>query len=190
MIKHSMRLILFIFIAFGALPALAASPLSANQLQHGAQAQGDLPGPGPAGIFAVRTPDQWKKFQTDMKLNWAVNIDFSRDMVIAVFLGTRNTAGYKVELAEIRAEPWHTEITYREIPPPALGMVNQMLTNPYVIAVIEQPRTPVVFSKGFFNTVQIPYGEFTRVVRQISETDYQLQDERRQKDLADGRVRD
>lgn len=165
--------------------AYAASPAP-----RGTQAHGHLPGPGDGGVYALRTAQAWQKFQTDVRLNWDVSVDFNRDMVIAVFLGTRNTAGYKVDIREIRSEEHHTEITYSEGAPAATAMATQMISNPYILAVIERPANPVVFSKGFFGAVQIPYGEFTLLNRQMSEMSYQLEDERRQKTMAQGRVRD
>lgn len=176
-----------VFAFFIILTVFRGAPAHA---QTALQAQGDLPGPGDGGVYAIRTSADWQTFQQERGLTWAINIDFNRDMVIAVFLGTRNSAGYKIELAEIRAEPWHAEVTYREIPPSATTPVAQMLTNPYILKVIGQSQTPVVFSKGFFSTVHIPYGEFSRLVHHMSETDYRLQDERRLKELAEGRVRD
>lgn len=165
-------------------------PVHANSNLRGTVAQGDLPGPGTAGVYAVRTPEQWQKFQAEAKVTWDVSIDFNRDMVLAVLLGTRNTAGYKVVLNAIRTEEWYTEVSYSEVPPPPMTTVAQMLTNPYVITVVARSEAPVVFSKGHFGTIQIPYEEFTRMVRQTSEMNYQLEDERRQKGLAEGRVRD
>ena len=168
-------LLLRSFFLVIAASAFLTIPFNAHAVgAQGPVAQGDLPGPGTSGVHAVRTPQDWQKFQRERGLNWPIAIDFTRDMVIAVFLGTRNSAGYKIEIAEIRAEPHHTEITYREIPPAATNPVAQMLTNPYVLAVIPQPQTPVMFSKGFFSTMEVPYGEFTRLVRYMSETDYQL----------------
>lgn len=165
-------------------------PAQAQTVQRGAQAHGDLPGPGAPGVYALRTVQDWQRFQNDTGLSWAVNIDFGRDMVVAVFLGTRNTGGHQVKIEEIRLEPTHTEVVYNEVRPNPTGAVTQMLTNPYVIAVIAQSPTPVVFSRGHFTTQAVPYGEFTRMVRTLSELTYQLDDERRQKSVAQGRVRD
>lgn len=111
-------------------------------------------------------------------------------MIIAVLLGTRNTAGYKVKISDIRATDWVIEVTYSEIPPQANQTISQALTNPYVLSVIAQSPAPVVFSKEHFGPHELPYTEYTRMIRQISEMSYQLEDERRKNVLSQGRIQD
>ena len=169
---------------------LCAPPIWANEALRGTTAQGDLPGPGAAGVYVLRSPQQWQAFQNKARVNWNADIDFGRDMVIAVVLDTRTTGGYRIDLTEMRVEGGLTTVTYTEIPPAATAPVIQTLTHPYVMSVVQQAQTPVVFSKGHFGAVEVPYEEYVRLTRHISELSYQLEDERRQKALAEGRVRD
>jgi len=111
-------------------------------------------------------------------------------MVIAVLLGTRNSGGYKVKISDVRTTDGLIEVTYDEIPPRADRMVPQSLTNPYALSIIGQSSAPVVFGKGNFSAQTIPYGEYTRLIRHISEMSYQLDDERRKNAMAQGRIRD
>ena len=168
----------------------ASSTLSSTPVQQSATARGDLAGPGPSGVHVLRTAEQWRNFQRDHRLNWPLNIDFNRDMVIAVLLGTRNSGGYTAKISDVRATDWVVEVTYSEIPPQASQAVSAALTNPYVLSVISQSQNPVAFSHGHFGAQTIPYDEYTRQVRQISEMSYQLEDERRKNAMAQGRIRD
>lgn len=179
----------FLMVLFGT-PAGATSTLMSSPVPQSASAHGDLPGPGAPSVHAVRDLSAWQQFQTEQRLTWAAPIDFARDMVVAVFLGTRNTTGYTVQIANVRATDAVTEVIYTEIPPQALQTVNETLTNPYVLSVIPQSALPVVFSSGHFKATQIPYGEYTRLIRQISEMSYQLDDVRRKNAMSEGRVRD
>jgi len=117
-------------------------------------------------------------------------VDFNRDMIVAVLLGTRNTGGYKAQISDIRVTDWVVEVTYSEIPPQANQTVSQALTNPYVVSVIAQSPAPVVFSKENFGSHELPYDEYTRMTRQISEMSYQLEDERRKNAISQGRIQD
>jgi len=126
----------------------------------------------------------------EQRLNWAANVDFNRDMIIAVLLGTRNSGGYKVQISDVRATDAVIEVTYAEIPPQATQAVAQSLTNPYVLSIIARTQAPVVFSQGNFGPQELSYDEYTRLIRQISEMSYQLEDERRKNAMSTGRIQD
>ena len=170
--------------------AAASSTLSSAPVQQSATARGDLAGPGPSGVHVLRTAEQWRHFQRDHRLNWPVNIDFNRNMIIAVLLGTRNSGGYTAKISDVRATDWVVEVTYSEIPPQANQAITPSLTNPYVLSLIPRSQSPVAFSRGHFGLQTIPYDEYTRQIRQISEMSYQLEDERRKNAMAQGRIRD
>lgn len=66
-------------------------------------------------------------------------VDFTHQMVIAIFLGERPTGGYRVEITKIRTLPDQLAVEYQEVLPEE-GMVHsQALTYPYVMKVI--PKT-------------------------------------------------
>lgn len=193
--RHAILTMLTALAAMTAWPPAAGatstrSTLSSTPVQQSATARGDLVGPGPSGVHVLRTAEQWRNFQRDHRLDWPVNIDFNRDMVIAVLLGTRNSGGYSAKISDVRATDWLIEVTYSEIPPQANQAVSAALTNPYVLSVIPRSQNPVAFSRGHFGAQTIPYDEYTRQVRQISEMAYQLEDERRKNAMAQGRIRD
>ena len=74
-------------------------------------------------------------------------VDLSKSMVLAVFLGTRPTAGYSVEIIAIEEQATGLVVTYRESAPPADAMVAQMLTTPFHIVRTESRTSAVTFKR-------------------------------------------
>jgi hypothetical protein len=68
-------------------------------------------------------------------------VDFAKETVVAIFLGTRNTAGYTVDIAGVERTPAAVIVHYRERQPAPDAVTAQMLTFPFVIAAI--PRGDV-----------------------------------------------
>jgi len=116
------------------------------------------PVPAPAGAFrtldrgldsnldmarqaVVRTEGEWEAL-------WRVHggdrtrpaIDFSKEMVVGLFLGSRPTAGFAIEIVGLRDDGGALVVQYRETRPPAGAIVAQILTMPYhIIAVSRRP---------------------------------------------------
>jgi hypothetical protein len=64
-------------------------------------------------------------------------VDFSKEMVVAVFLGSRPTAGFSMEIVSAREEGFTLIVQYRETRPPQAGsVVAQILTSPYHIVAV------------------------------------------------------
>ena len=72
-------------------------------------------------------------------------VDFSRETVIAIFLGTRNTAGYSVDIVGVSRGTSAVTVGYRERTPAADSVTAQVLTFPFVIAAIPRADGPVRF---------------------------------------------
>ena len=58
-------------------------------------------------------------------------IDFGREIVIGVFLGSRPTGGYVAEIVSIVKDNGMTTVTFKESTPPHGSMVTQSLTQPF-----------------------------------------------------------
>ncbi len=67
------------------------------------------------------------------------SVDFSLEMVIAVFAGERPTAGYDVEITRVLSTDSGIQVTYRERTPAAGALVRQVVTAPFHI--IRLPRS-------------------------------------------------
>ena len=65
-------------------------------------------------------------------------VDFARSIVVGIFLGSRPSAGYSVEIAEITRDGKALVVTYRERRPGPNDMAAQMMTAPFQLAAIDR----------------------------------------------------
>lgn len=72
-------------------------------------------------------------------------IDMTRQMVVAVFLGTRSTAGYAAEVLQVREDGGALVVEWRERRPPAGAITAQVLTAPYHIVTVPRREGQVRF---------------------------------------------
>ena len=74
-------------------------------------------------------------------------VDFKRAMVVGVFLGSRPTGGYTVDIAAIEPKGSELVVTYREGRPDPNDMVTQVLTSPYHLVTTARFAGPVRFAR-------------------------------------------
>ena len=74
-------------------------------------------------------------------------VDFSREMVVGVFVGTRPTAGYGVEIVRAIGNSSTLVVEYVETAPSRDTITAQILTAPYHLAAIPKRDGTVVFKK-------------------------------------------
>lgn len=74
-------------------------------------------------------------------------VDFSTDMVAAVFLGTRPTAGFGAEILGARTDGDTLVIEWVERRPARGELVGQILTSPFHIVTLPRHAGPVRFQK-------------------------------------------
>jgi len=74
-------------------------------------------------------------------------VDFSREMVVGVFVGTRPTAGYGVEIVRAIGNSSSLIVEYVETAPSRDTITAQVLTAPYHLAAIPKRDGTVVFKK-------------------------------------------
>jgi len=78
-------------------------------------------------------------------------VDFSRDVVVAVFMGTRPTAGFGIEIVRVREEGNSLVVSYKETRPAPGLLTAQVLTSPYHIVAVPRgtlsPATDVKFER-------------------------------------------
>ncbi|HWO99834.1 MAG TPA: protease complex subunit PrcB family protein [Methylococcus sp.] len=72
-------------------------------------------------------------------------IDFSREMLIAVFAGAQPTAGYRWTLLSLSEENGSLAVRLRLDRPGPDCAVAQVLTQPYLLVKTDRSRLPVVF---------------------------------------------
>jgi hypothetical protein len=96
----------------------------------------------------VRTAPEWSAlWQQHAGAGKPAAVDFTRSMVIAVFVGSRPTAGYTVEITRIETQDAGLVVTYREKGPPPGAMVAQVLTSPFHIVRTPFHGGPVKFQR-------------------------------------------
>lgn len=76
-------------------------------------------------------------------------VDFSREVVVGVFLGSRPSAGFAVEIAGVREDGSTLVVQYRETRPSPGALTAQVLTMPYHIVAVSRRAgmTDVRFEK-------------------------------------------
>ena len=94
----------------------------------------------------VRTAAEWNAlWKTHAAEEPAPAIDFSKELVAAVFLGTRPTGGFRVEIIGARLAGEELIVEYEERRPAAGAIVTQALTTPFHIVRVSQHEGPVRF---------------------------------------------
>lgn len=113
-------------------------------------ARGDGSGIIRPGRTIVRDPVEWQAL-------WAAHagpaapapdVDFTHDMVAAVFAGERPSAGYGIEIAGTREEGSAMAVVVRETPPPRGAVTAQLIVSPFHIARMPRHDGEVRFVDG------------------------------------------
>jgi hypothetical protein len=121
------------------------APAPLRTLDKGGDSQIDAP-----RQTAAKTPAEWDAL-------WRLHggererpkVDFSKELVAGVFLGSRPTAGFGVEIVGVREDGAALVVQYRETRPAPGAVVAQVLTMPYHIVAIARRAgiTDVKFEK-------------------------------------------
>jgi hypothetical protein len=96
----------------------------------------------------VRTADEWTGLWRQHKADRpAPPVDFSREMVVGVFLGSRPTSGYQVEIVGVREEGESLVVEYRVTSPGRDAMTAQVITMPYHLVAVPRLSGEVKFKR-------------------------------------------
>ena len=97
----------------------------------------------------VRTAPEWNAlWQSHLPSRQPAAIDFSKEMVVGVFLGSRPTPGYGVTIVSAVEEGNVLRVRYRETSPSADAIAAQVITFPYqIVAIPKSAATDVKFEK-------------------------------------------
>lgn len=109
---------------------------------------GDQSGVDDARQVVIRTPDEWAKLWQVHGMDRArPTVDFARETVVGVFMGSRPTAGFVLEIVGVAEEGGATVVRYKEGMPPRGAITAQVLTSPYVLVAIPKTAGDVRFEK-------------------------------------------
>ena len=96
----------------------------------------------------VRTLPEWEAlWKSHAGPQPAPVVDFSTNLVAAVFLGTRPTAGFSVDILATRRENDALVVEYVERAPAPDAIVAQILTSPFHVVKLPRFDGPVRFRK-------------------------------------------
>jgi hypothetical protein len=96
----------------------------------------------------ARTPAQWETlWRGHARERPLPDVDFDKEIVVAVFSGSRPTAGYAVEIAGVKAGGGVTVVQYYESQPRPGMVTAQVITTPFHIVAIPRPPGELIFEK-------------------------------------------
>jgi hypothetical protein len=96
----------------------------------------------------IRTADEWQTLWKSHKAEaTAPAVDFAQSAVVAIFLGSRSTAGFSVKITAIRKEGDKAIVEYTEGTPRPDLMVAQVITAPFHIVKVPKDIGTVEFKK-------------------------------------------
>jgi hypothetical protein len=97
----------------------------------------------------VRTAEAWKALWKEHAPGQPMPaVDFTRAMVVGVFLGSRNTAGYRVAITGVERDGSSAVVTYREERPSARDILAQVITFPHHLVRVERIAGEVTFARA------------------------------------------
>ena len=118
-----------------------AAPLKFTTIQRG-----DLSGIEERREISIRTAAEWtalwKQHSPGQK---PPAIDFAHSMVVGVFLGSRPSGGFTIDVTAVQREDADVVVIYRENKPDPKMMVTQMITSPFHLVRVDRQEGPVRF---------------------------------------------
>ncbi len=110
--------------------------------------KGDQSNVDDAKQVAARTTAEWdalwRRHSPDRD---KPRVDFAREMVLGVFLGSRPAAGFGVEILSALVEQGVLVVRFREIRPPGDRVLAQVITSPYHLVAVPRHSGDVKFEK-------------------------------------------
>ncbi len=110
-------------------------------------AKGDASGQQIAKQVTVRTPAEWAALWKDHAPTEKMPaVDFSKDMVVGIFLGSKPSAGHEVEIVGVRTEQKDLIVEYAQKQPGRGTMAAQILTEPFHLVSVPKHAGTVRFA--------------------------------------------
>lgn len=128
------------FLAACRPPVASPEPVPSKIVQWSGQQKGAPV----AGFHVLRYPAEWTHFWQQVEQPPPRSLDLAREMAVVIFLGSKSTAGYSAEVRWIEERNGKLIVNYQEQSPAPGAMVAQVLTSPWVIAIVARSDLPVV----------------------------------------------
>jgi hypothetical protein len=111
-------------------------------------AKGDASEQQTARQVTVRTAAEWKALWKEHAPTAKMpEIDFSKQMVVGIFLGTKPSAGHEVEIIGARIEEKDLVVEYVQKQPARGTLAAQILTEPFHLVSVPTHAGPVRFQQ-------------------------------------------
>ena len=124
---------------------IGASALHA-QASFTSLAKGDASGIETMRQVTIRTAAEWQKLWNEHSPDSKMPaVDFGSKMVVGIFLGSKPSAGYGVEIVNVRAEGSDLIVEYGQTQPPRGMLSAQILTEPFHLVAVNKHSGPVKF---------------------------------------------
>lgn len=125
---------------------LAITSMSAQTPSFTNIAKGDASGQQTAKQVTVRTAAEWAALWKDHAPTEKMPaVDFAKDMVVGIFLGTKPSAGHEVEIVAVRTEQKDLVVEYVQKQPGRGTMAAQILTEPFHLVAVPKHAGTVRF---------------------------------------------
>jgi len=109
-------------------------------------AKGDASGQQTAKQVTVRTAAEWAALWKDHAPTEKMPaVDFAKDMVVGIFLGSKPSAGHEVEIVAVRTEQKDLIVEYVQKQPGRGTMAAQLLTEPFHLVAVPKHAGTVRF---------------------------------------------
>ena len=123
-----------------------AALLSAQAASFTSIAKGNSSGVETMRQVTIRTAAEWQKLWNEHSPEEKMPaVDFASNMVVGVFLGSKPSAGYAVEILNVRPEGKDLVVEYAQTQPPRGMMSAQILTEPFHLVAVKKHPGDVVF---------------------------------------------
>lgn len=88
----------------------------------------------------------WKRHAGEAAAADAPKVDWSKEMVLGAFLGSRTTGGYAVQIAGVKEQAGKLVVQVETRSPKPGGFVTQAITSPFHLAAVPKSSLPVTWS--------------------------------------------
>jgi len=126
------------------LQTVPAGPAGAKTLEQGVQSHVDE-----ARQVVVRTDAEWARlWQEHGGERQRPAVNFAMDMVLGVFMGSRPTAGFRVDILSATPHEGKLVVRYQEITPGRGAVTAQIITSAYHLVVVPKFSGEITFEKA------------------------------------------
>jgi PrcB C-terminal len=146
--------VIALLIAAAMLQTPAAPPAAAKSTMHTMPeppvtiGKGDQSNVDEGKTVTVRTEAEWTRlWQQHNPDRQRPAIDFSKQMIVGVFMGSRNSAGFAVEIISAPDADGVITVHYHETIPARGSVTAQVITSPYHLVSVPKSASTVKFQK-------------------------------------------